>query len=128
MINDSKSVWIPSHCVTWLGFSVDLGRANWLSCVTACYPSADLEAAGAWSQLSNLKDPELQQLAKEVPDTLLSGKADSTTDVGTAKGAERASDGRNVKSHGGCRRTCAIIVGGQIACRVLTGICWVLEV
>ena len=24
VINDSKSVWIPSHCVTWLGFSVDL--------------------------------------------------------------------------------------------------------
>ena len=39
---------------------------------------ADLEAAGGWSQLANLKDPELQQLAQEVPDTLLSGKADST--------------------------------------------------
>ena len=39
---------------------------------------ADLEAAGAWSQLANVKDPELQRLALEVPDTLLSGKADST--------------------------------------------------
>ena len=74
-VNDGWTVW-PRR-VTWE--SGHLGRANWLSCVTACYPSADLEAAGAWSQLSNLKDPELQQLAKELPDTLLSGKADSTT-------------------------------------------------
>ena len=29
-------------------------------------------------QLANVKDPELQQLALEVPDTLLNGKADST--------------------------------------------------
>ena len=36
-----------------------------------CVPSADLEAAGAWSPISNLKDPELQQLAGSVPDTLL---------------------------------------------------------
>ena len=38
----------------------------------------DLEAAGAWTQLGNQKDPMLQELAKEVPATLLSGKADST--------------------------------------------------
>ena len=63
-VNDSWTVW-PRR-VMWE--SGHLGRANWLSCVTACYPSADLEAAGAWSQLSNLKDPEMQQLAKEVPD------------------------------------------------------------
>lgn len=49
---------------------------------------ADLEAAGAWSQLGNPKDPELQQLAKVVPDTLLSGKADSTAKkhIGTFPG------------------------------------------
>ena len=45
-----------------------------------CFISlADLEAAGAWSQLEGFKDPELQRLALGVPDMLLSGKADSTT-------------------------------------------------
>ena len=40
-----------------------------------CYVlSADLEAAGAWSPISNLKDPELQRLAGSVLDTLLSYK------------------------------------------------------
>ncbi|KAL5463210.1 hypothetical protein EMCRGX_G032089 [Ephydatia muelleri] len=46
--------------------------------VVLCLPGADLEAAGVWSRLADLKDPELQWLAREVPDTLLSGKADST--------------------------------------------------
>eukprot|EP00731_Ephydatia_muelleri_P022428 Em0015g11a len=46
--------------------------------VVLCLPGADLEAAGVWSRLADLKDPELQRLAREVPDTLLSGKADST--------------------------------------------------
>ena len=42
-----------------------------LVCHTALFfPMAGLEAAEAWSQLANLKDPELQQLAQEVPDTL----------------------------------------------------------
>ena len=36
-----------------------LGQADWLSCVTACYPSADLEAIGAFYRLGILKDPEL---------------------------------------------------------------------
>ena len=44
----------------------------------AHYPLADLEAAGAWAQLGNQKDPVLQELARAVPNTLLSGKADST--------------------------------------------------
>ena len=51
---------------------VDLGVTSPFS------PMADLEAARVWSQLANAKDPELQQLALEVPDTLLGGKADST--------------------------------------------------
>ena len=40
---------------------------------------ADLLAAGMWSQFANLKDTELHRFELEVPDTLLSGKADSTT-------------------------------------------------
>ena len=45
-----------------------------------CFISlAHLEAAGAWSQLEDFKDPELQRLALGVPNMLLSGKADSTT-------------------------------------------------
>ena len=39
----------------------------------------DMLAAGVWPLLSNLEDPELRQLAEVLPDTILRGKADSTT-------------------------------------------------
>ena len=48
-------------------------------CVVACFFLADLLAARMWSQFVNLKDTELHRLELEVSDTLLSGKADSTT-------------------------------------------------
>ena len=61
---------------------------------TAHYPLADLEAAGAWTQLENLKDPELQELAKVVPDTLLGGKADSSTLALSRDGSRGQRQGR----------------------------------
>eukprot|EP00731_Ephydatia_muelleri_P008531 Em0004g869a len=36
-------------------------------------------AAGVWPLMSNLEDPKLQRLAAALPDTVLMGKADSTT-------------------------------------------------
>ena len=41
--------------------------------------SPDILAAGVWPLMSNLEDPELQRLAAALPDTVLRGKADSTT-------------------------------------------------
>eukprot|EP00731_Ephydatia_muelleri_P008538 Em0004g876a len=40
---------------------------------------SDILAAGIWPLMSNLEDPELQRLAAPLPDTVLRGKADSTT-------------------------------------------------
>ena len=62
--------------LAWCSLAVRVRVVYWIH--FSCFPMVDLEAAGVWSQLADLKDPELQRLAREVPDTLLSGKADST--------------------------------------------------
>ena len=63
-VNDGWTVW-PK---TWVGLIV-------------CYlfiviiPWQIWRLQGVWTQLGNQKDPMLPELAKEVPETLLSGKA-----------------------------------------------------
>ena len=38
----------------------------------------DVFSSGIWSELSVIQDPELQQLAKSLPDIVLQGRAVST--------------------------------------------------
>ena len=56
-----------------------MGYLEQLSFFVLCFTPIDILAAGVWPLMSNLEDPELQRLAAALPDTVLRGKADSTT-------------------------------------------------
>ena len=48
-------------------------------CGTSCFSYVEVFSCGAWVQLSSLQDPELKRLARALPHTVLTSRADSTT-------------------------------------------------
>ena len=50
-----------------------------MSIIYALFPYADVLTTGAWSSLSEVRDPELRRLADALPNTLLQSRANSTT-------------------------------------------------
>ncbi|KAL5496815.1 hypothetical protein EMCRGX_G013175 [Ephydatia muelleri] len=75
---ESAPYW-PLLCPDGMMFASFVGASEVLPGEIIPGRSGDILAAGVWPLMSNLEDPELQRLAAALPDTILRGKADSTT-------------------------------------------------